>query len=278
MKKIALILFVLIITNVVSAQITFENSYPNTDDGFWDKEFGLVNLGNSNYKYYFVDKGNSQITLYNLNHTVYKSITIPIGGTKYHIAYLSNSLFDCDTTDVEYMLTTSYINTATYTRIYDENGTLLFNENSSVSIECKPLCSGTITSFPKEVIFNTPNGTKMILGYTDGSTKIYGLCGTLSTVSIKDVNNLNESELQLFDAYPNPSSNNVRIDYNLPKDVDEGEILIFSIQGKLIKKYRVDQQFNHITISNNELSTGTYYYQLKTSLGITESKKMIKIQ
>lgn len=274
MKNIILLLIFWFFTTTLFSQITLEKSYASTYDGNISKQFGLVNLGNSNYKYYFINLTSYQITLYNLNHSVYKNITIPISGNIV-VSYISSSLFDCDTSDIEYLVTPAYSSTAKYTRVYDENGTLLFNEFGTLSNACQPVCNTTVpmVSYPKELIFNTPNGTKMILSYNNDSTKVFSLCGTLTPVSVKEINNLNEH--RILDAFPNPSSSSTTIQYELPNGVYKGEIDILNSLGQVLKTYQVDNQFTYITVPISSFATGTYFYRLKTSLGASETKKLI---
>ncbi|PCJ25682.1 MAG: hypothetical protein COA97_07325 [Flavobacteriales bacterium] len=281
MKKIITIIFFLIISNLLISQIILENLYLNSFTfpfTQFSRDFGLVNLGGSNYKYYIVDNDSSRISLYNLNHSLYKNITIPVVGNDYHIAYISNSLFDCDSSTTEYLLTKAGATAPYYTRVYDENGSVLLNENNAIVTSCKWNCPNTMTTIVDQpFIYNTPSGTKMLLTYTNGFAKVFSLCGTLAVTSVRDLNNMNQNGLHLFNAYPNPSSNKTRIDYNLPNGVSQGKLLIFDAMGKLVKTYKVSEQFKYITVSTKELPAGTYYYSLQTASNITEGKKMIII-
>jgi len=90
--------------------------------------------------------------------------------------------------------------------------------------------------------------------------------------------NRNLDNWQISNSYPNPSNNYTRIDYQLPKDVKNGEIVFYNIQGKEVKRYKVDRTFNHLRISTTDLSPGTYYYNLQTLQGVSGGKKMVVIK
>ena len=48
--------------------------------------------------------------------------------------------------------------------------------------------------------------------------------------------------------------------YHLPNGINEGEIVFYDINGKEIKRYRVDNTFNTLIINNSDLPAGTYLY------------------
>src|SRR4051812_24434231 len=96
MKKFLLVLLLFVSTKG-NAQVTLERSYYNFHSNFY-----VTDLGNSDYKYVHVDS--TGFTLYNLDHSFFLNVITPrplFSG--YQVAYITNSLFDCDTTNIEYV-------------------------------------------------------------------------------------------------------------------------------------------------------------------------------
>jgi hypothetical protein len=79
----------------------------------------------------------------------------------------------------------------------------------------------------------------------------------------------------LLNLYPNPSSAFVNIEYNLPSGINDGEIIIYNLNGQEIKKYKVDNTFQNLNLNISDLSNGNYYYVLKTIKGISKGEKLI---
>ncbi|MBC8046684.1 MAG: T9SS type A sorting domain-containing protein [Fimbriimonadaceae bacterium] len=89
---------------------------------------------------------------------------------------------------------------------------------------------------------------------------------------------INELSWKLSSPYPNPSVNTTRIEYKLPEGIYSGEIVFYDLQGKEIKRFKVDSTFDSLSISTSEIPAGTYYYQLQTSTENSEGKKMVVIK
>lgn len=121
-------------------------------------------------------------------------------------------------------------------------------------------------------IYNTPNGTKLILSFDYTSeAKVYGLQGTLSTPELINNSVIHES----LNIFPNPTSGSTTIEYTLPKNTTNGNIEIYDLNGNFIKNFMVDNTSKNIVINNGEISSGTYIYNLKVSGKVLESRKII---
>lgn len=273
MKKIGLIFSFVITVLIAQAQITFESNYPNpslTDK----KDFGIVKLDSAEHKYYYINYPNSTITLYNLDHSIYKTITMPFVYNNtlpnYRIYYLSKVLFDCDDSNLEYLLTYNNLvnppNDTLFVQVYREDGTLLFNADSTEF----QISFGGMAMF-KSGIYQTEQGTKMILTKRNKSWDIYSLCGTLPAM-------LQEADLNYNkNPFPNPSASSVTIPYNLPAGVNYGNLKIVDASGKEVRNFKVDNSFNTIILNVEQLDAGNYVYYLETEKGISGSKKFIKL-
>lgn len=118
----------------------------------------------------------------------------------------------------------------------------------------------------------------MILSYGNGQAKVFALGGTLSnSIASANQNLLNQNAL-LANAYPNPTSNSTTVAYQLPANVNEGEIVFYDLQGNEIKRFRVDRSFTSLLISTSDIAAGTYYYQLQTSNNASAGKQLVVIK
>lgn len=253
MKKfINLVVFVLLTSNLF-AQITLEHSYPN---GKW--QTSMVKLSNSGMKYQWVDVTTGQLKLYNLDHSLFKSMTFPVLATTTYtqVAYVSETTFNLDT-DVEFMVyyqnDGNWINSVT--KIINETGVLILD---------KPNETPSTNNFASVygAIFNTAAGTKMILdNHSDNTSKVYSLPGTLLITGIKN----NDYNNNLLEAYPNPAGNYIKLAYTLPTKIKEAIVSIYNIEGKIVKTYTIDNNYKELLIDTQEFSNGTYLCQIQSS-------------
>lgn len=269
MKKILVAVFILFAINV-KAQLTFENSYLNVP---YDN-FLLIKLGLNEYKYFIHDSDSSIFRLYNLNHSLFLKVNVPISSTSYiyDVTYISRSLFDCDSTNIEYAAIDP--NPPYEFIIFRTDGTII-----QTLTGCRYLNYSDGKKYGpyyNQPIVNTPMGTKLILN-CNSSVSVYSVCGTLFSNNL-GLNLNTNSDLELSSAYPNPTHEFTKIDYALPDGVNSGEIIFYTLQGNIIKRFKVDRTFNNLLISVLDIPIGTYIYQLQTYLGNSELKKIIVIK
>ncbi len=80
----------------------------------------------------------------------------------------------------------------------------------------------------------------------------------------------------LYQNMPNPFSEKTEIKYYLPENAVESAIIIFDMQGTLLKTYKLMNKGNSsLEISGGELKPGMYMYTLITDRKEIETKKMI---
>ena len=121
---------------------------------------------------------------------------------------------------------------------------------------------------------------------THDAANVYSLPGNLpctnpcadSLTTGKKIINPEPNILNSISAYPNPTKDYINVDYTLPQGVNQGDIVFYDFQGKEIKRYKVDRAFDHLRISTNDFPAGVYLFNLQTSKGISEGKKVIKIE
>ena len=282
MKKI--IIVSLLIASISSkAQITLEQTYPKGSIAY--DYIRLVKLSTSGYKY--AESNDSLLTLYNLNHSVFKTITIPplqgvlfsSSGTAVRTFCISEELFNTNPADVEYLLfytDTQYIG---HVIIYDEIGNVLLSKDT--------VTFGNAGNLNEEFISYTSSGCKMILSQSNLSAGhdafVYSLPGFLpchdctnGVITSKLIPN--DHQDGSISNYPNPSSGETTIEYQLPNGITTADIVFYNTIGQELKRYHVSNVFHNIMISTRDLEAGTYYYQLETTSGFKASKKMIEIK
>jgi hypothetical protein len=269
MKKIIPFLFLCVSSH---AQIFFENTYPN--GGQYGKRLALIQLTASGHKYMELDT--SQIILYNLNHTVFKTIIIPpqpnLNPVAFSASFVSEELFNTNPGDVEFILTYNTQTGIKKVRIYDENGNTLFSKDSA-HFQPNNLNGG---------IVYTSAGVKMILNNQLGTdASVYSLPGILpcNTCTSGVVSGLsqqsNYNQQQLVPPFPNPTNTTTTITYRLPEGSATGEMVFYDLMGREIKRVIVTSAFSTVLITTDDLAAGTYYYELQTSIGVIPGNKIV---
>jgi len=277
MKKFILIFAMVAAAFNSNGQITLEKH----DTVNWIKYTYLEDYGT---KYYIYNQVDSQIVLYNLNHSIFKTIQIPEKPFYSDVLYVSNTLFDTDKNTIEYALIgASTFFQPYFIKIYKENGSLLLNESGiyiNLGIELDMRC----------YILPTDSNAKMIIHFynslgSNAGSKIYNLPGKLSCdpcknpigIGIGEYNN-NTQQGMLLNNFPNPTNDYTRIDYQLPQGTHTGEIVFYDTQGKETKRFKVDNSFDHLRISTADLPSGTYLYHLQTGQSVSGAKKMVVVK
>jgi hypothetical protein len=275
MKKVLFIALVAIIIDA-KAQITLEQTYDSASNYLNKSQLIFMNFEVSGERFVRINMMGKSIDIYSNNHAFIKSISYAgFPQTENNIPTilcLSENLFNTDS-KIEFMYIYSQGNPAiVHTRIYNEDGSLIFQKDSMA-----PLVSVNVPQqqFP---IYNTSVGTKMILSHQfTGEAKVYSLPGTLSG-DIAKANNSLIAQSNVSNPFPNPATNTTRIDYSLPDNINQGEIIFYDVQGKEIKRFKVDRTFDSLLLSTSDIPAGTYYYQLQTDRQSSQGKKMIVIK
>jgi hypothetical protein len=272
MKKIILILFLLSAfggLKSANAQVIYEHTYDSAAYNLY-----MVHLEVEGMKYVFRNYTDRLIMLYNLNHSLFKTMplpVIPLNGSGNYILYISEHLFNTDDS-IEYMYGYKIQNgpDADY-RIYilSESGNIVFYADSLIPV--------VQANAPQEQlpIYDTPNGAKLILTDYFGNAQVYGLGGHLSNA----IQPLGVSgTMDMLSIFPNPSHENTTIDFTLPKGINTADIVLYNLNGTEIKRYKVDNTFNNLVLNNSDLKSGTYLYELVTANGSFGAKRMVVIR
>lgn len=269
MKKIFIaVAFLLTAFTGVKGQITYEATYPSGLLG----SFGLKYFHHTSPKWMRTDYQN--IYLYNLNHSLFRQI--PLYDDSAGVQYFSDDLFDTDSSNFEYIF-----HKGNSFKIVREDNTVLFSRDSA-TIGGFAILSD-VDFFPS--ITATDSGTKMRLYFPyQHQYEIYSLPGTLPCFNPCDGNftaGMQESfsnNSNLNNPYPNPSSSQTNIPIELPRGINQGEIVLYDLTGNEIKRYKVDRTFRNLVLSTADLPAGSYFYQMQTTKGNSPGKKLVVIK
>ena len=266
----------------ISSQITLQHNFAAPINGNNDNLQGLY-LSHSGFKYALWNQDDT-LELYNLNFSVYKTIIIPGSYTDLeYISWISEGLFNTDTSHIAYVAQYGFASIDSL-KIYDENGNTLLTLDSTEQAYDQLGFGGPAFY----TIFPTDSGTYMLFNVYGNSTGnftnylVYKLPGSLPCVpgcggfaASSPVLRNSNSALSL---YPNPAISYTNIYYTLPLGTTQGEIVLYDLTGRELKRYTVDARMDHIRLTTSDLKAGTYFYQLIVAgQQTTAAKKMVVI-
>jgi hypothetical protein len=274
----------------VSAQVSLEHVFSTTTQqalGF--QELWLTDLGNGNYKYVIYTYGFTsygRLDIYNPDYSPYMlNVTVPVvsdsTGYAYRVGYVTTTLFDCDSTNIEFavMLDTPHPNAYPNTAIYRTDGTLIFSKDSVGTYFCVGCGSGSWETHP---IMNTSTGAKMYLWYYGDSlgnfdqnghvlyTLVYGLCGTLPE-RIDEINQLNS----FVRAFPNPSSSQINFEISAPSHMEHYELTILNSAFQPVKTHLIKGENVKMIFNGEGCSSGVYFYSLRSKNKVFQTGKFV---
>lgn len=272
MKKLLLVVVIVISAVSVKAQITYEHTYNISIPE--QQMLYVTNLDNNNYKYVISDYYNDKFSLYNLDHSPFMlDIPIPVStdSGEYKVGYITSTLFDCDSTNIEYALMPQSADYSKSFYVFRTDGTLIFSKDS-VTV---PYQYGTnVGTVEIHGVVNTPTGAKLFLfkNFIGLSVvDVYGLCGTLP-VSIAQIN---QSGFYVR-AYPNPALGKISFEITPPGNIEQYEFTIFNSALQPVKSNFIKGE-TKITLDNPALTTGTYFYSLQSKSKVFQTGKFILV-
>ncbi len=246
----------------VFAQPVFEHSYSESASMAFLDQLGEV--------YYTMDVINKQCLIYNMDHSLLKTIALPTPDGYYltDIQYVSENLFNQDNLIELAYIYSKYI-TESYYYTFE---TRLINENGSEVLSL-PEGSGYTS-----VVETSGQGKKFLVYKYDYSvipyqttTYVYSLPGT-STKSVSH----SLTSLQ-GNAWPNPADQLVNIPVNLPEGVYSGSMDIMDMNGRKVLSFPVTAETGNVVLPTRQLSSGTYLYQLNADTGerVADARKIL---
>lgn len=245
------------------AQITLQKTY--------DYSASIVKLETMGYKYYLMDVPNSQCRIYNMDHTIFKTIqcSVPTGYYLADIKFVSEKIFNTDTQiELAYtyykLITTSnsyyYIYGA---KIISENGSVLQNIDNAQYIYINQTGDEEYKLFA--YCFDYSISPEKVW------TNIYDIPGTLNA----SISNSGGYPDVFFNAFPNPATEQIRLVYELPINVKSAKLFLVDSNGRMLRNFQIDGHSDHITLNISDLSSGIYYYFIEYDKYRSASKKII---
>jgi hypothetical protein len=280
MKKAIIIIYAILLNiNLSFGQLNLSYVYTTDGPGAYYKLSlsGLKYIGvhslPSGYWAYF--------KLYNPDHSLFRTITPPAfpGKDIVSVSYISETLFDTDTL-IEYLVT--YVSSAGMSaiRVCNENGNIILERDSAAA-------GGQILPYAGSGIFPNGNNSKLMVSKLSNSgtytVEIYDLpgqfpcfeCNNGLISGLAQPSNVIDAGKSI--AFPNPFNDFVTIKYSLPKNTKHAFINLFGIAGNLIKKKEIDNYFNEVIITSEEIKQGAYIYQIVADDKIVGKNKIIKL-
>lgn len=88
--------------------------------------------------------------------------------------------------------------------------------------------------------------------------------------------NIIDGDAKLYNNSPNPFNQETEIKYFIPENTVSARLLIYNLQGKEIKSYKIQhEKFGSIIINASELYAGMFIYTLVVDNKIIDTKRMI---
>ncbi|MEO6938639.1 MAG: T9SS type A sorting domain-containing protein [Candidatus Kapaibacterium sp.] len=248
------------------AQIIHEHTYqvPDTFD------FGLVEVDSADWRYLVYNKTDS-ISLYFLDHSFDRTIVLS-GEPTGHILVIARHLFDLDN-KYEILLNNS-------------QGSIVLNEDGKTLFSCKDCTIGydlhesiwPVSLTPSPIV-QTDSGVKFIVWYID-RREVYALPGKLprcsTSLGVPSLTTTFHNIANPSFAYPNPSTGDVRIAYELPSGTTSGVLLLTNEEGREVKRFKISNAFRDILIHGTDLQSGEYFYRIVTSSGAGQNGKVVR--
>lgn len=261
MKTIALTFFYVLFVFLIHAQVTLEKKY--------DYSTSVVRLETQGYKYYLMDVPVGQCRIYNLDHSLFKTIScnVPSGFYLSDIKLLSENVFDSDP-GIELLCTFYKYNSS---QNYYEYDSKIINEDGSQIL----FIDGALYNY----INKTGENTYKLLSYCyDFSvspekvwTNIYNLPGTVVSAEM-----LNEKSPDiLLNAFPNPATHTLKVAYSLPENVTQGTLHLVDNSGRQVKQFVVDHHTDFLMLDISKFQSGIYHYFIEYGNTKTPAKKLV---
>ena len=263
MKQFILISFLVFLMISSNGQITLQKTYNYSTT--------VVKLETLGYKYYLMDVPNNQVRMYNMDHSIFKTINcnVPTGYYLADIKYVSENLFNTDS-KIE-LAYTYYKYVATTTSYYYIYGSRIVNETGTTIL--------TIDNAQYLYVNKTDlNEFKLFAYCLDYSvfpeiiwTNIYSLPGSLISAILFPENQPNLS----LNAYPNPAKDIIRIEYQLPAEIKDADLYIIDSNGKAVKTFQIDGHSDYLALNIEDFSKGVYFYFIEYNNICSKSQKIV---
>ena len=89
------------------------------------------------------------------------------------------------------------------------------------------------------------------------------------------VNDNTFNNVSFSDAYPNPATNMVNIDYNLNNNASSASVKVINLLGSVVKTANLSVGSNKVSFDVSDLTQGVYFYSIIVDGNIYQTKKLI---
>jgi hypothetical protein len=255
---------IILALSVLQAQPQLEHSYSISTS--------ICSLEEAGDKYFSMDVNGKKCDIYNLDHTLFRSVslTVPPDHYLYNIQFVSQHLFNQDDL-IEFVYIYSKYNPTEYSYYYTYE-TVVINENGTEILK--------IPGAGHSELVETEEGKRKFLVYVydffqvpaTTTTQVYSLPDAIQDpLKSGGVRN----RFRLGNPWPNPSGGTINIPVKLPPDVDKGELILYNIQGQEVLRKAVEGQDELLILPGNVLIPGVYQYGLKHKNGQSEGKRFV---
>ena len=285
-KHLIILACLLLISLYGKAQMTLQHTFTISPSMSAYDQGEVVNLSISGKKIMVVTDSNV-LSFYNLDYSMWKTITIPSKpyiypngkahlspwGDSYGIFYPSEELFNLD----------PLLEVAVYYGTDLGTGAIFIINETGAAVDSIMQVNMTSWNSGPSVftVYNTASGTfQAVVSRTTG-VSVYSLPGTIPCdVCGNGLGLANEKVKQngVSEPIPNPSSGQVKITFTLPDNVKQGQIDIYNMNGQKLKSFKVDKTFGYITVDDSEFPAGMYYYNLIADGEVSTTRKMLVIK
>ena len=235
--KYLLLLSVLFSILICRAQIIPEHTY----DGY-----GVIaHLEFQDDKYAILDAANNRCRLYNPDHSLYKTVNLPVpaGNTLNSIQYVTDGLFNTDTgIEISY----TYFMQSGSSYVYENR---VANETGQILV--------TIAGASTVMVDHLDDSWKYVAWIYDYSsypyevdTKYFSLPGHMVTSTDEEF-----TENRLKVPFPNPSSDLVTLSYKLNPGMNS-QMLISNAGGQIVKTVALGSDFENVTVPLTDYHRG----------------------
>lgn len=268
------LLFSLLFSSLVKAQINYSGTLSHVT------HFGKFDCG---YKFVFIDYAALTIDIYNVNQSLYKTIAIPPhpSATSMGVQFLTDKLFDLDTSFEYVLFTNSGTLTSQKVEIYNESGALLFSRDSA-SISDNGLAPYALNSYQYIYFNGIKTEMRLIIYRVPNVYERYDLPGHLpcSECSQGIVSGFAEDSKvpdKSATFYPNPASQYLKLKYVLPLGAKKAFIKVYDMQGKLVQDMEVTNSFDNILLPS-DYNNGLYLYSLIVDGVVIKNEKLVLLK
>jgi hypothetical protein len=249
----------------------------------------LIYLSDDEPAIMLYNQNSGLIQLYNPDLTLISTFTIPVqyvGSAQYHLFHVSRTLFDCDPTNIEYLISYNSFNISeAYVKVFREDGSILFDLPEHIFVDqslisTNPVFGPSVLNDGDGVLFVFQNSGSPIVG---GPTSIYRSCGSIpqSCGSCPDdlEVGLHENPIQghRVKLYPNPGNGQFAVEYELSSEYNSATLSMFDMKGREVLQKRVGPSMSYILVNTSNLKAGQYEVVLRTDDGSFISASYIEL-